>query len=42
MKQFNRPFTVMAILLVAVIFVTLNFLVDVLYTVIDPRIRVKA
>lgn len=38
----DRPIVMSYLLLVSVIFVSLNFLVDLLYTVIDPRIRVSA
>lgn len=38
----DQPVVMSYLLLVSVIFVSLNFLVDLLYTVIDPRIRVGA
>jgi peptide/nickel transport system permease protein len=37
----DRPVIVVYLMLVALIFVVLNFLVDILYTMIDPRITVK-
>jgi peptide/nickel transport system permease protein len=30
------------VMFIAVVVVTINFLVDVLYTVVDPRIRLEA
>ena len=36
----DRPVVMAYLLLVAVIFVSINFLVDLLYSLIDPRIRV--
>ena len=37
----DRPVIVAYLMLVAVLFVVINFLVDVIYTLIDPRIEVK-
>lgn len=37
----DRPVVVAYLLLVALIFVSMNFIVDLLYTLIDPRVRVK-
>ena len=37
----DRPVIVVYLMLVALIFVVINFLVDVIYTLIDPRIRLK-
>lgn len=37
----DRPVIVVYLMLVALIFVVINFLIDVLYTFIDPRITVK-
>jgi len=37
----DRPVIVLYLMLVALIFVVINFLVDVIYTLIDPRIRLK-
>src|SRR5690606_37602341 len=37
----DRPVIVVYLMLVALIFVVVNFLVDLLYTLIDPRITVK-
>lgn len=37
----DRPVIVVYLMLVALIFVVINFIIDVLYTLIDPRITVK-
>ncbi|XWN31340.1 MAG: ABC transporter permease [Devosia sp.] len=37
----DRPVIVVYLMLVAFIFVVINFLVDILYTLLDPRITVK-
>ena len=37
----DRPVIVVYLMLVAVIFVVINFLVDLVYTMIDPRITLK-
>jgi peptide/nickel transport system permease protein len=37
----DRPVIVVYLMLVAAIFVVINFLVDLIYTLIDPRIRLK-
>ncbi len=37
----DRPVIVVYLMLVALIFVVINFVIDVLYTLIDPRITVK-
>lgn len=37
----DRPVIVVYLMLVALIFVVINFLVDIVYTLIDPRIRLK-
>ena len=37
----DRPVIVAYLMLVAMLFVVINFLVDVIYTLIDPRIEVK-
>ncbi|WP_209428161.1 ABC transporter permease [Pararhodobacter sp. SW119] len=37
----DRPVIVVYLMLVALIFVVVNFIVDILYTMIDPRITVK-
>ncbi|MBO6601605.1 MULTISPECIES: ABC transporter permease [Paracoccaceae] len=37
----DRPVIVVYLMLVALIFVVINFLIDILYTMIDPRITVK-
>ncbi|WP_416356188.1 ABC transporter permease [Aureimonas phyllosphaerae] len=37
----DRPVIVVYLMLVALIFVVINFVIDILYTVIDPRITVR-
>lgn len=37
----DRPVIVVYLMLVALIFVIINFLVDIVYTLIDPRIKLK-
>ena len=37
----DRPVIVVYLMLVALIFVVINFLVDIVYTLIDPRISIK-
>ena len=37
----DRPVIVVYLMLVALIFVVINFIIDILYTLIDPRITVK-
>lgn len=37
----DRPVIVVYLMLVALIFVVINFVIDILYTLIDPRITVK-
>jgi hypothetical protein len=37
----DRPVIVVYLMLVALIFVIINFLVDIVYTLIDPRITLK-
>lgn len=37
----DRPVVVAYLLMVAVLFVTINFLVDILYTLLDPRIELR-
>ena len=37
----DRPVIVVYLMMVAVLFVIINFLVDIIYTMIDPRIEVK-
>jgi len=37
----DRPVIVVYLMLVALIFVVINFLVDIVYTLIDPRITLK-
>jgi len=39
--RIDRPVIVAYLLMVAVMFVVINFLVDIIYTIIDPRIEVK-
>ena len=40
-QNLDRPVVVAYLLVVSLIFIGINFLVDVLYTFIDPRVRVK-
>jgi peptide/nickel transport system permease protein len=39
--RIDRPVIVAYLMFVAFLFVAINFTVDVLYTVIDPRIKLK-
>jgi len=39
--RLDRPVTVAYLMVVVLIFITINLLVDILYTVIDPRIRLR-
>ncbi len=41
-NSLDRPVVVAYLMVVAVIFVTLNLLVDVLYKLLDPRVRLEA
>ena len=38
--RLDRPVIVAYLMVVVVMFVTINFLVDVIYTLLDPRVRV--
>lgn len=40
-QTLDRPVVISYLLLVSFIFVMINFLVDILYTFVDPRVRVK-
>jgi peptide/nickel transport system permease protein len=40
-QNLDRPVVVAYLLVVSLIFIGINFLVDILYTFIDPRVRVK-
>lgn len=40
-KNLDRPVVVAYLLMVSLIFVLINFMVDVIYTFVDPRVRVK-
>ncbi|MEJ2166461.1 MAG: ABC transporter permease, partial [Desulfobacterales bacterium] len=40
-QNLDRPVVVAYLMIVALIFVFINFAVDVLYTFIDPRVRAK-
>ena len=40
--RLDRPVTVAYLMVVVLMFVTINLIVDLLYTVIDPRIRLRA
>jgi peptide/nickel transport system permease protein len=37
----DRPVVVAYLMIIVVIFVTLNLIVDILYSVLDPRVRIK-
>lgn len=39
-QNLDRPIVVVYLLVISFIFVAINFLVDILYTVVDPRVRV--
>ncbi len=41
-QQLDRPIVVAYLLLIVLIFVLINFLVDFMYVVLDPRVRVSA
>ncbi|WP_406858567.1 hypothetical protein ABEG18_08520 [Alsobacter sp. KACC 23698] len=41
MYRGDRPVIVVYLMFVAFMFVVVNFVVDILYAVIDPRIKVK-
>lgn len=40
-QALDRPVVVAYLLVISLIFVVINFIVDILYTFIDPRVRVK-
>jgi peptide/nickel transport system permease protein len=40
-QNLDRPVVVAYLLLVSFIFVIINFFVDIIYTLVDPRVRVK-
>lgn len=40
-QALDRPIVVAYLLVISLIFVLINFIVDILYTFIDPRVRVK-
>ena len=40
--RLDRPVTVAYLMVVVLMFVTINLIVDIVYTVIDPRIRLRA
>ena len=40
-QNLDRPVVVAYLLMVSLIFVLINFMVDVIYTFVDPRVRVK-
>lgn len=40
-QALDRPIVVAYLLVISLIFVAINFMVDILYTFIDPRVRVK-
>jgi peptide/nickel transport system permease protein len=37
----DRPIVVAYLMIIVLIFVTLNLIVDILYSVLDPRVRIK-
>jgi peptide/nickel transport system permease protein len=39
--RLDRPVTVAYLMVVVLMFITINLVVDILYTVIDPRIRLR-
>jgi peptide/nickel transport system permease protein len=40
-QQLDRPIIVAYLLIIAVMFVTINLVVDILYSVLDPRVRLQ-
>ena len=40
--QLDRPVVVAYLMVVLMLYVLINFIVDVLYLVLDPRLRAKA
>lgn len=40
-QNLDRPVVVAYLMVIAIIFVTINLLVDIIYTLIDPRVRVQ-
>ncbi len=40
-QNLDRPVVVAYLLVVSVIFILINFIVDILYTFVDPRVRIK-
>jgi peptide/nickel transport system permease protein len=38
----DRPVIVAYLMMIVLLFVTINLLVDLLYTVLDPRVRLEA
>jgi peptide/nickel transport system permease protein len=40
LEKYDLPIVMGAVLIIAVIFVSINILVDILYGVLDPRVRV--
>jgi len=40
LEKYDLPIVMGAVLIIAVIFVVVNILVDILYGVLDPRVRV--
>jgi len=41
-NRLDRPVTVAYLMVVVMIFILINLVVDILYSVIDPRIRMRA
>jgi len=38
----DRPVIVAYLMMIVLLFITINLIVDILYMVLDPRVRVKA
>jgi len=37
----DRPIVVAYLMIIVLIFVTLNLIVDIMYSILDPRVRIK-
>ena len=40
LEKYDLPIVMGAVLIIAVIFVSINIIVDILYGIIDPRVRI--
>ena len=40
-QQLDRPVVVAYLMMIVLIFITINLVVDILYSLLDPRVRVK-